>query len=141
MHRTKHLGLSVAMSHPCMLMKTGALLQGGHIHAGRHVGKASCTECIWPSCSVDIKGTFEAKGVHKAAERLKFVAAEVREPFPASIRDAGRLCIVAFWLLCITSAWLQYDVAPGQGCLNVHHAASCVICITCDLHSPPSLRL
>ena len=40
-------------------------------------------------CSVDIKGTFEAKGVHNAAERLKFVAAEVREPFPASISEAG----------------------------------------------------
>ncbi len=39
--------------------------------------------------SVDIQGTFEAKGVHNAKERLKFVAAEVREPFPASIRDAG----------------------------------------------------
>ena len=38
---------------------------------------------------MDIKGTFEAKGVHNAAERLKFVAAEVREPFPASIQEAG----------------------------------------------------
>ena len=27
--------------------------------------------------------------MHNAKERLKFVAAEVREPFPASIRDAG----------------------------------------------------
>lgn len=90
------------MSHPCIFMKTDTLLRGGHIHAGRHVGNASCTECLWPSCSVDIKGTFEAKGVHKAAERLKFVAAEVREPFPASIRDAGSLCSFAFCLICIT---------------------------------------
>ena len=38
---------------------------------------------------MDIEGTFEAKGVHNAEERLKFVAAEVREPFPASIQEAG----------------------------------------------------
>ena len=39
--------------------------------------------------SVDMEGTFEAKGVHKAAQRLKFIAAEVREPFPAAVREAG----------------------------------------------------
>ena len=36
--RTKHLGLLVAMSQPCISMKTGALLRGGHIHAGCQVG-------------------------------------------------------------------------------------------------------
>ena len=41
------------------------------------------------SRSVDINGTFEAKGVTNAKERLSFVAAEVREPFPAAVKDAG----------------------------------------------------
>ena len=36
-----------------------------------------------------MKGTFEAKGVHDAAKRLSFVSAEVREPFPAAVREAG----------------------------------------------------
>lgn len=40
-------------------------------------------------CSVDIAGTFEAKGVTNAKERLSFVAAEVREPFPAAVKEAG----------------------------------------------------
>jgi len=38
---------------------------------------------------VDIPGTFEAKGIEDAKSRLKFVAAEVREPFPAEVKDAG----------------------------------------------------
>jgi len=38
---------------------------------------------------VDIKGTFEAKGVENAAQRLTFVSAEVREPFPPAVREAG----------------------------------------------------
>jgi len=37
---------------------------------------------------VDIPGTFEAKGIEDAKSRLKFVAAEVREPFPAEVKDA-----------------------------------------------------
>jgi hypothetical protein len=39
--------------------------------------------------SVDIDGTFEAKGVEHAKQRLEFVAAEVREPFPAAVKDSG----------------------------------------------------
>ncbi len=38
---------------------------------------------------MDIPGTFEAKGIEDAKSRLKFVAAEVREPFPAEVKDAG----------------------------------------------------
>lgn len=43
---------------------------------------------------MDIKGTFEAKGVENAAQRLSFVSAEVREPFPAAVREAGLDTIV-----------------------------------------------
>ncbi|BDA43824.1 probable mitomycin biosynthesis 6-O-methyltransferase [Coccomyxa sp. Obi] len=43
----------------------------------------------WVLDSVDIKGTFEAKGIEDAAKRLKFVSAEVREPFPAAVKEAG----------------------------------------------------
>ncbi|KAK9836012.1 hypothetical protein WJX81_006289 [Elliptochloris bilobata] len=43
----------------------------------------------WVLDSVDIKGTFEAKGVTNAKDRLQFVAAEVREPFPAAVAEAG----------------------------------------------------
>lgn len=38
---------------------------------------------------MDIAGTFEAKGIENAKEKLTFVAAEVREPFPAAVREAG----------------------------------------------------
>ena len=44
---------------------------------------------ILARCSVDIPGTFEAKGIEDAKSRLKFVAAEVREPFPAEVKEAG----------------------------------------------------
>ena len=44
---------------------------------------------VYVACSVDIKGTFEAKGIEDAAKRLKFVSAEVREPFPAAVKEAG----------------------------------------------------
>jgi SAM-dependent methyltransferase len=37
---------------------------------------------------IDIPGTFEAKGVKRAAERLTFVAADVRQPFPQQVKDA-----------------------------------------------------
>ena len=47
------------------------------------------TDPASPHCSTDIQGTFEAKGVHNAAQRLTFVAVDVREPFPASVREAG----------------------------------------------------
>jgi hypothetical protein len=39
--------------------------------------------------SVDIPGTFDAKGIADAKSRLTFVAAEVREPFPPAVKDAG----------------------------------------------------
>ena len=38
---------------------------------------------------MDIPGTFEAKGIAEAKSRLTFVAAEVREPFPSAVKDAG----------------------------------------------------
>ena len=38
---------------------------------------------------MDIAGTFEAKGVKDAKTRLSFVAAEVREPFPTTVKEAG----------------------------------------------------
>ena len=53
---------------------------------GATLGADTC--CTWVR-SVDIEGTFEAKGVHDAAKRLTYVAADVREPFPAAVREAG----------------------------------------------------
>ena len=41
------------------------------------------------ACSVDIPGTFEAKGIKDAKSRLQFVAAEVREPFPKEVKAAN----------------------------------------------------
>ena len=35
-----------------------------------------------------MEGTFEAKGIKNARERLQFVAAEVREPWPQAVKDA-----------------------------------------------------
>lgn len=43
--------------------------------------------CLW--CSVDIKGTFEAKGIKGAKDRVQFVAAEIREPWPEAVRKAN----------------------------------------------------
>lgn len=40
------------------------------------------------TCSVDIRGMFEGKGVTNASNRLTFAAADVREPFPQCIRQA-----------------------------------------------------
>ena len=40
-------------------------------------------------CSVDIEGTFENKGIKGAKDRLQFVAAEVREPWPKEIKEAN----------------------------------------------------
>lgn len=38
---------------------------------------------------MDIQGTFEAKGIKNAKERLQFVAAEVREPWPEAVKAAN----------------------------------------------------
>ncbi|CAL5227239.1 g10163 [Coccomyxa viridis] len=66
----------------------GECLSHCMLHAGPQC-RGVLMDRQWVLDSTDIQGTFEAKGVHNAKERLKFVAAEVREPFPASIRDAG----------------------------------------------------
>jgi hypothetical protein len=86
-------------------------------------GEGKSTECIWPSCSVDIKGTFEAKGVLNAAERLKLMAAEVREPFPSSIRDAGSPVCLQISGLLLSSLYGCYLRCTWPGlaqCLSCH---------------------
>lgn len=41
------------------------------------------------TCSVDIPGMFEAKGVKGAAQRLQLLVGDAREPFPAAAKEAG----------------------------------------------------
>ena len=48
----------------------------------------SNTFLLWP-CSVDVQGTFEAKGVTSAAQRLQRIPADVMQPFPQAILEAG----------------------------------------------------
>ena len=40
------------------------------------------------SCSVDLKGTFENKGIKDAESKLQKVAAEVRDPWPQEVKEA-----------------------------------------------------
>ena len=49
--------------------------------------------------SVDIEGTFEAKGIENPKDRLQFIAAEVREPFPETVCQIyGKTCSDRFLL-------------------------------------------
>lgn len=50
--------------------------------------RASQTFLFCP-CSVDVQGTFEAKGVTSAAQRLQRIPADVMQPFPQAIQEAG----------------------------------------------------
>lgn len=58
------------------------------------------------SCSIDIPGMFEAKGVKGAKERLQLLVGDVRQPFPdaaqgAQVRwDTVGQCCIGFLLGC-----------------------------------------
>jgi hypothetical protein len=66
----------------------GEMLSRAMSHAGPDC-KGVLMDRPWVLDSVDIPGTFEAKGIKDAKSRLQFVAAEVREPFPEAVKAAN----------------------------------------------------
>lgn len=65
----------------------GELLARCMLYAG-HESKGVLFDRPWVLDSVDLKRTFEAKGVLDAKDRLTFVSGDVREPFPEDLRKA-----------------------------------------------------
>ena len=47
-------------------------------------------------CSVDVAGTFEAKGIKDARNRLSFVSGDVRKPFPEAAHGVDTLVMKHF---------------------------------------------
>lgn len=88
---------------------------------------------MFNTCSIDIPGMFEAKGVAGAAERLTLLAGDVREPFPTAAKEA-KVCWVPLALMYLYTTGVRFNVCTDAVLNTVSlplNVSACVVCCMC----------